>query len=165
MNTTADTKKFHFVPFLVSLSITLAIGIVASLFTRPQIAGWYSTLLKPSFNPPAWLFAPVWTAIYILIAIAAYLVWQRRDGSTNYLTARAVYFIQLILNFSWSIVFFGFHAILGALLIIILMWMSIFLNIRWFGKFNKTAGWLLLPYFLWVSFAALLNYNIYLLNR
>jgi benzodiazapine receptor len=165
MQTTAPSHNFKFIPFLVSLLIVLAIGAVAGLVTAPQIAGWYSTLVKPPYNPPAWLFAPVWSALYVLIAIAAYLVWQRRDNSTNYLTARAVYIIQLLLNFSWSIVFFGFHSIIGGLLIIILLWMMILLTIRWFGKFSKATGWLLLPYFLWVSFAAILNYSIYTLNR
>jgi translocator protein len=165
MSTNANTQKFQFVPFLISLLITLAIGVVAFLFTRPQIVGWYSTLSKPWFNPPSWVFAPVWTCIYILIALSAYLVWQRRDDSTNYLTARSVYIIQLILNFSWSIVFFGLHSILGGLLVVILLWACIVLNVRWFGKISKTAGLLLLPYFLWVSFATLLNFNIYLLNR
>jgi benzodiazapine receptor len=165
MSTLSGTKKFRIFPLLISLLITLFIGIVAALFTRPQIAGWYATLHKPSFDPPAWIFAPVWTIIYILIAIAAYLVWLRRDGSPNYLTARAVYIIQLILNFSWSIVFFGLHSIAGALLVIIALWIIIVLNIRWFGKFSKVAGWLLLPYFLWVSFATFLNFSIFLLNR
>jgi len=165
MKAVHEAQKFNFFPLLVSLLITLAIGFVASLVTRPQIAGWYSTLLKPSFNPPSWLFAPVWSTIYVLIAVAAYLVWQHRDGSTNYLTARAVYIIQLLLNFSWSIVFFGFHSITGGLLVIILLWMTILLNIRWFSKISKTASWLLLPYFLWVSFAAILNYGIFTLNR
>jgi len=165
MQPTAPTPKFKPVPLVISILITLAIGFVASLITRPQIAGWYGTLAKPSFNPPSWLFAPVWGCIYILNAIAAYLVWQQRDDPTNYLTARAVYIIQLALNFSWSIVFFGFHSIVGGLLIIILLWMTILLNIRWFGKFSKATGWLLLPYFLWVSFAAILNYSIYTLNR
>lgn len=165
MQTTARPPKFNFFPLVVSLLITLATGFVAALVTRPQIAGWYATLVKPTFNPPSWLFAPVWTAIYILIAIAAYLVWRHRDGSTNYLTARAVYVIQLALNFSWSIVFFGLHSITGGLLVIILLWMTILLNIRWFGKISKTASWLLMPYFLWVSFAAILNYSIFNLNR
>src|ERR1700733_10093783 len=165
MKSAHQAPKFSFFPLLVSLLITLAIGFAAALVTRPQIAGWYSTLVKPSYNPPAWLFAQVWTVIYVLIAVAAYLVWQQRDGSTNYLTARAVYIIQLALNFSWFVVFFGFHALVAALLIIILLWMMIVLNIRWFGKFSKTTGWLLLPYFLWVSFADILNYSPYALNR
>jgi benzodiazapine receptor len=165
MNASTSNPKFQLIPFLISLGIVLAIGIVASLVTTPQITGWYTTLQKPSFNPPNWLFAPVWTLIYLLIAVAAYLVWQRRDSSTNYLTTRALYILQLALNFSWSIVFFGLHSLVGGLLIILLLWMMIFLNIRWFGKFNKVAGWLLFPYFLWVSFAAILNFSIYWINR
>lgn len=161
----AVTRKFQFFPYLISLLITLAIGLVASVFTRPQIAGWYSTLHKPSFNPPPWLFAPVWTLIYILIATAAYTVWKLRSRRPAYKIARAIYFIQLLLNFSWSIVFFGLHQILGAFFIILLLWISIILNIHWFGKFSKMAGWLFYPYLLWVSFAALLNASIYFLNR
>lgn len=158
-------RKFSFPALAVSLLITLAIGFSASLVTRPQIIGWYSTLAKPSFTPPAWLFAPVWTIIYILIGISASLVWQKRDGSTNYLTARAVYIIQLAFNFSWSLVFFGFHSVIGGLLTIILLWMVILLNVRWFGKISKPAALLLAPYFIWVSFAAILNYAIFNLNH
>lgn len=158
-------KGFQPIPFIISLAITLAIGFVASLVTRPQIANWYATLQKPSFNPPAWLFAPVWTMLYILIASAAYLVWKRRNLIMGYSTAATIYAVQLLLNFSWSIVFFGLHQILGALIIIVLLWISIILNIAWFGKFNKIAAWLLVPYLLWVSFATLLNLNIYLLNH
>lgn len=164
MSTTASPKKFQFLPFLISLLITLAIGFGASLFTRPQISGWYSTLNKPSFNPPDWLFAPVWTTLYVMIAIAAYLVWKRRDNSRAYSVTVIIYTIQLALNFSWSIMFFGLHGTFPALIIILLLWISIILNIRWFHKFNHTAAWLLAPYLLWVSFAGLLNLSIYLLN-
>src|SRR3569833_524136 len=164
MSTTASTKKFQFRPFLISLAITLAIGFVASLFTRPQIAWWDRTLNKPSFNPPNWLFAPVWTLLYIMIAIAAYLVWKRRDNSRVYFITVIIYTIQLALNFSWSIIFFGLHGIFPALIIISMLWGSIILNIRWFNKFNQTAAWLLVPYLLWVTFAGLLNLSIYLLN-
>ncbi|MCO5948658.1 TspO/MBR family protein [Mucilaginibacter flavidus] len=160
----AASKKFQLFPFLISLVITLAIGFVASLFTRPQIAGWYSTLNKPTFNPPPWLFAPVWTVLYIMIAIAAYLVWQRRDSSKTYKIASSIYIVQLAFNFSWSMVFFGLHGILPALFVILLLWVSIILNIRWFKKYSKTAAWLLVPYLLWVSFASILNLSIYLLN-
>jgi tryptophan-rich sensory protein len=158
------SKKFQLFPFLTSLVITLAIGFVASLFTRPQIAGWYSTLNKPTFNPPPWLFAPVWTALYIMIAIAAYLVWQRRDSSKTYKITASIYVAQLAFNFLWSMVFFGLHGVLPALFIILLLWVSIILNIRWFKKYSKTAAWLLVPYLLWVSFASILNLSIYLLN-
>jgi benzodiazapine receptor len=164
MSSAVSLRKFQFFPFFISLLITLAIGFVASLVTRPQIPGWYSTLKKPSFNPPPWLFAPVWTVLYILIAIAAYLIWKHRSRKPVYRVTRTVYFIQLFLNFSWSIVFFGLHQILGALIIIILLWLSIGLTINWFSKFNKIAGWLLVPYLLWVSFAGVLNASIYFLN-
>jgi benzodiazapine receptor len=165
MTIAPETRKFQFLPFIISLAVTLFIGIVASLFTRPQINGWYSLLNKPVFTPPSWVFAPVWTCVYILIAVSAYLVWIRRDGSTDYLTARMVYIMQLALNFAWSIIFFGLHSLVGGLLVIILLWMMILLNIRWFGKLSKVASWLLMPYFLWVSYAAILNYSIFTLNR
>jgi benzodiazapine receptor len=164
MNAQTIKNRFQLFPLLISLAITLIIGFAASLFTRPQIAGWYAPLIKPSFNPPAWLFAPVWTTLYLLIAIAAYMVWKRRNGTTIYHSTVGIYFMQLLLNFLWSVVFFGLHQIFGALIIIVLLWISIILNIYWFHKFNKTAAWLLVPYLLWVSFAALLNLNIYLLN-
>lgn len=158
-------RKFQFFPFIISLAITLAIGFVASIFTRPEIDGWYATLKKPSFNPPNFAFPLAWTILYIMIAISAYLVWKQRSRALTYKTTAGIYFIQLLLNFSWSIVFFGMHQIFGALVIIGLLWISIIFNIRWFGKFSKTAAWLLVPYLLWVSFAALLNFSIYLLNR
>ena len=165
MNTIKLKTGFQTFPFIISLLITLTIGFVASIFTRPEIPGWYASLQKPSFNPPSWLFAPVWTTIYLLIAIAAYLVWKNRNATSTYKTTATIYFVQLLLNFSWSIIFFGMHQVFGALIIISLLWISIILNIFWFSKFNKTAAWLLAPYILWVSFAWLLNLNIYLLNR
>lgn len=165
MESLSRTGKFQFVPFMVSLLITLAIGIVASLFTTPQIPGWYATLQKPFFNPPNWLFAPVWTALYIMIATAAYLVWKRRDGTPLYTAAKQIYLLQLLFNFSWSIIFFGLHQVLAALVIIILLWLSIILTMFYFNHFSKTACWLLLPYLLWVSFASILNFSIEILNR
>ncbi|GAB3936088.1 TspO/MBR family protein [Mucilaginibacter myungsuensis] len=165
MKATLQQSKFQFVPFILSILITLAIGFVASKFTTPEIPTWYTTIQKPSFNPPNWLFGPVWTLLYIMIAISAYLVWKRRDGSELYSTARSVYIIQLALNFSWSIVFFGMHQILGALVVIVLLWVSIVATMYYFNKFSKVACWMLLPYLLWVSFATALNTAIYLLNR
>jgi len=158
-------RNFQALPFIISLVITLTIGFVASIFTRPEIDGWYATLKKPSFNPPDLAFPLAWTILYISIAIAAYLVWKQRNRSVAYRTTAGIYVIQLLLNFSWSIVFFGMHQVFGALVIIILLWISIIFNINWFGKFSKSAAWLLVPYILWVSFAGLLNLNIYLLNR
>lgn len=161
----AVSRKFQFFPFLISLLITLGIGFVASLVTRPEIAGWYSTLKKPAFNPPPQVFPWVWSVVYFLIATAAYLVWKHRSRKPAYIIARSVYIIQLALNFSWSIVFFGLHQILGALIVIALLWISILFNINWFNKYSKVAGWLLWPYLLWVTFAGVLNAAIYLLNK
>lgn len=157
--------KFKWLHLIISILITEGIAVTASIFTISQIPIWYVTLNKPSFNPPNWLFGPVWTILYILIAIAAYLVWQRRNGGELYKKARAAYIIQLILNFSWSAVFFGMHEVLGALVVIGLLWLSIIAIIYYFSKFNRVAAWLLVPYLLWVSFAGVLNLYIYLLNR
>lgn len=164
MATQTSKKGFQFFPFIISLLIPLAIGFTASLVTRPEIPGWYAALQKPSFNPPPWLFAPVWTGLYIMMAIAAYLVWAKRNRAAAFYTATSIYCIQLLLNFSWSIVFFGMHQVFWALIIIILLWVSIVLNMIWFHRFSKTASWLLVPYLLWVSFASVLNLYIYLLN-
>jgi benzodiazapine receptor len=165
MTTKATNNKFRFVPFVISLAITLIIGFTASLITRPEITGWYAGLEKPWFNPPPWIFAPVWTTLYVLIAIAAYLVWKHRENTVNYRITRNIYILQLLLNFSWSIVFFGMHQELGALIVIICLWISILANCIWFCRYSHTAAWLLIPYLLWVSFAGFLNLNIYLLNR
>ena len=165
MKTNITEPKFRPVALIVSLLITLSIGMVAAAFTRPEITGWYTTLKKPDFTPPNWLFPVAWTTLYILIGIAAYLVWQLRDGSRTYKTAVIIYTIQLALNFSWSIVFFGLHQILGALLIIISLLVTIILNIAWFGRFSGAAAWLLVPYILWVTFAMILNLSICVINK
>ncbi|OOQ60104.1 TspO/MBR family protein [Mucilaginibacter pedocola] len=163
--TTPKTTKFQPIPFVISLAITLAIGVVASLFTRPQIKSWYVTLNKPGFTPPNWAFPVAWTTLYILIATAAYLVWKRRDGSPQYRITVITYAAQLLLNFAWSIVFFGMHQISGGLVNIVLLLVLIILNMAWFGRFSKAAAWLLLPYLLWVSYATALNAFIYMMNK
>jgi benzodiazapine receptor len=157
-------RKFNPLALIISMVITVSIAVTASQFTISQIPVWYSKLNKPSFNPPNWLFGPVWSVLYLMIAVAAYLVWQRRNDGALYKTTRTVYFIQLALNFLWSATFFGMHQVLGALVVIALLWISIVATIYYFGKFSKTAAWLLVPYLLWVSFASVLNLYIYLLN-
>ncbi|MBB5395844.1 TspO/MBR family protein [Mucilaginibacter sp. AK015] len=165
MSTNPLHTRFRIFPLLVSVAITFGIGFVASLFTRPEITGWYAALKKPAFTPPNWLFPVAWTTLYLLIAIAAYLVWQRRDSTSTYKTTVVIYVTQLALNFSWSIVFFGMHHILAALFIIVALLVCIVLNIGWFARFSKTAAWLLVPYLMWVLFAALLNISISVLNK
>lgn len=164
MRTLTHQNKFQFLPFLISLLITLVIAAVASLVTVPQVHDWYTTLNKPSFNPPNQLFGPVWAVLYVMIAIAAYLVWRKRNNSGLYATARIIYFFQLLLNFSWSIMFFGLHQILLSTVIIVLLLISIVLTMYYFSRFSKLACWLLTPYLLWVCFATVLNFSIYLLN-
>jgi len=160
-----EKPDFKFLPFFTSMFITLGIGGVASYFTVPQIKTWYVYLHKPVFNPPNWLFGPVWTVLYIMIGIAAYMIWRRKYQAEKYSYARLIYFIQLAFNFCWSIVFFGMHQIFGALLIIVLLWVSILFNINAFIKISKSAALLLIPYLLWVSFAGVLNLFIFILNK
>lgn len=165
MNRAVSAKKFQFIPYLISLLITLAIGFVASIFTRPEIEGWYRTLKKPAFTPPDIAFPIAWTVLYILIATSAYLVWQKRNATRAFKTAVVIYALQLFFNFCWSIIFFGLHQILLGLIIIISLLVLIILNISWFNRFSKAAAWLLVPYLLWVGFAALLNLSIYIFNK
>ncbi|MGY4536671.1 benzodiazapine receptor [Mucilaginibacter sp. UYNi724] len=165
MKTNKTETRFRPFALIISLLITLSIGVVAAAFTRPEIAGWYTTLKKPDFTPPNWLFPVAWTLLYILIGIAAYLVWQLRDGSRTYKTAAIIYIFQLALNFSWSIVFFGMHETLGGLVVIIALLVTIILNISWFGRFSIAAAWLLVPYLLWIGYAMLLNLTICVINK
>jgi tryptophan-rich sensory protein len=152
--------------FIISVAIPLAVGAVSGFMTKESISGWYATLIKPSFNPPNYLFAPVWTALYILMGIAFFLVWRAHDQHYYHSKRQAIifYIIQLALNFSWSILFFYFQQPLWALADIILLWVMIFVTIMAFAKVSSWGAWLLVPYICWVSFATLLNFNIWELN-
>jgi len=140
-------------------------GFVGSVFTTPSIPGWYAGLVKPSFNPPNWIFAPVWTILYVLMGIAAYLVYDKGLRRKDVRKALAVFAGQLVLNALWSIVFFGAHLILGAAGVIVLLWAMILASIWLFSRISKAAAYLLVPYILWVSFATVLNISLYVLNR
>lgn len=126
---------------------------------------WYSTLNKPFFTPPSWLFGPAWTVLYVLMAISAVLIWRRGIKEKPVKEALKVFGIQLVLNLSWSPIFFGAKNILLALLVIVIMWIYIVKTIWAFGRIDKTAGYLLYPYLLWVSFATILNFSVWILNR
>lgn len=127
--------------------------------------GWYITLNKPIFTPPSWLFGPAWSVLYILMAVSFFLIWKRGLKKKHVKNALKLFAIQLILNLSWSPIFFGLKNISLALIVIIIMWVYILKTILAFGKINKTASYLLYPYIAWVSFAAVLNFSIWLLNR
>lgn len=146
----------------LSIILAVLIGALGSLFTTSSIETWYTTLTKPSFNPPSWLFAPVWTILYILMGISFWLIWKSHSPEKK--RAMGLFIVQLLLNGIWSPVFFGAHAIGGALALIVLLWAAIVLTILIFKKISKPAAWLLVPYILWVSFATVLNFAIWRLN-
>ena len=151
--------------WIVSILIAQLAGVVGSFFTMPSVAGWYQTINKPSWNPPGWLFGPVWISLYTLMGIAAYLVWQKRDLGQAVKSALIVYGIQLALNSLWSILFFGLKNPGLALAEILVLLAMIVVTMILFYKIRPVTLWLLLPYVLWVSFASFLNYTIWSLNR
>jgi translocator protein len=148
----------------ISILIPLLVGAIAGYFTTAGVNGWYAVANKPWFNPPNWIFAPVWTTLYVLMGIALFLVWRAEADKTIKQTAIILFVVQLTLNFFWSIIFFKLQQPGWAFAEIILMWIMILLTILWFGKISSTAAWLLVPYICWVSFASVLNYSIWRLN-
>ena len=148
-----------------AVAICLVAGFIGSIFTTPAIPTWYAGLNKPSFNPPNWIFAPVWTTLFILMGIAVFLVWEKRGESKLAQYGIYLFGLQLAMNTLWSILFFGMQSPLAALFDIAVLWVLILACIITFWKVAKLAGWLMLPYILWVSFASILNAYIVLLNR
>ncbi len=158
-------NKFINIPKLIlSIGVCLGAGILGSFFTVNSIPTWYTALNKPVFSPPNWVFAPVWTILYILMGISLYLVISNKEKGKSKKWAVQVFAVQLILNALWSIIFFGLKNPALAFLEILVLWASIFLTIKVFFNINKLAGKLLIPYLAWVSFATLLNLSIVLLN-
>lgn len=140
------------------------VGIAATPFTLSTISTWYQTLQKPPFSPPNWIFGPVWTILYFLMGVAAYLVWIKGLEKRAVKTALSIFIAQLVFNFFWSILFFGLHSPLLALIDILILWILILITIIKFHKISKIASYLLIPYILWVTFATILNLSIVLLN-
>jgi translocator protein len=153
-------KIKNIIKFIISITIPLLAGFIGSYFTTPAITGWYSELIKPDLNPPNWIFAPVWTALYILMGISFFLIWKK---GKHYLEM-SVFGVQIILNTTWSIFFFGFQRLDIAFVNIVLLWIMIFLTMLLFSRISKIAMYLLIPYILWVSFAGYLNFTIWILN-
>ncbi len=152
------------VEVVVSIVVCQGAGLIGSLATFPSIPTWYASLDKPPFNPPNWVFGPVWTTLYTLMGIAAFLVWRKGIRDRQVKIALAIFVVQLVLNVLWSVVFFGLHALLGGFIIILVLWVAILLSIITFFRLSKAAGALLIPYILWVSFATLLNFSLWRLN-
>jgi translocator protein len=157
------SKLNSFWKLVIAIIISEGIGLVGSVFTAPAIPGWYKTLARPEIAPPNWVFAPVWTTLFLLMGIALWLVWKKSE-QVNIKPAVWVYALQLVLNLGWSILFFGLHNPGLAFLEIIVLWFAILLTIIRFAKVSKLAAWLLVPYILWVSFASYLNFSLWQLN-
>jgi len=154
----------NFFKLLVSLILPIGLGSLAGIFTTKEIAGWYAFLNKPSFNPPSYLFGPVWTALYILMGVSMFIIWNTPKTELRQ-KALAIFGIQLFFNFWWSILFFSFHTVFLSVIDILLMWTLIIYMISLFKRIKPVAAYLQIPYLLWVSFATVLNISIWYLNR
>ena len=180
-------KYNNLLKFLTSIIICELAGVVGSIFTTSQIRFWYNGLNKPSFNPPNWIFGPVWTTLFVLMGISLYLVWIKNwepknkivlknrkpwnkwsrkllSGSWQKANIISIFATQLVLNILWSIIFFGAHSAGVAFFELLMLWFAIIFTIINFYRVSKAAAWLLLPYLLWVSFAGVLNYFLWVLN-
>lgn len=145
---------------IVALVLTFGAAYVGSRFPVDE---WYSALAKPSWNPPNWLFGPVWSVLYLLMAISVWLVW-RKEGLLGAIVPLIIFLLQLVLNAAWSWIFFGLHELGYAFVEIVALWVAIVVNIILFWRINPISGILLLPYLAWVTFASVLNYTIWRLN-
>lgn len=139
-------------------------GASGAIFTSPAISGWYATIQKPPFNPPNWIFAPVWTFLFFLMGISLYLILEKNLKERIVKNALMIFIGQFILNIGWSVLFFGLKRPFESFLEIIFLWLAILMMIIQFNKIDKKAAFLMIPYLLWVSFAAFLNLSIWILN-
>ena len=156
--------KVKWVPLISAVILCFAAGAIGSFFTTPAIPTWYASLNKPFFNPPNFLFGPVWSTLYLMMGISLYIVWQKKEKEGIKKKGLIYFYVQLFLNTIWSIVFFGLQSPFLAFLIILGMWITILITIKYFYQISKVASLLLIPYILWVSFAMVLNFFIMILN-
>lgn len=158
-------SRGQFFKFIIAIIISELAGVIGSIFNISSVPGWYAALQKPAFNPPAWVFAPVWTILYALMGVAAFFLWRNGWEKRRVKIALGVFGVQLFLNAAWSIIFFGLHSPGWAFVEIVFLWLATFSTIVVFFKISRPAAYLLVPYILWVSFAAYLNFSIWQLNR
>ena len=149
---------------IISIIICEGVGFVAGIATSKSIGEWYQFLNKPSFNPPNWIFGPVWTILYLMMGISLFLIWKEGLDISGVKFAIIFFIIHLLINALWSFVFFRWHSPGFAFIVIIVLWLMILISIVLFNKINPTASLLLIPYLLWVSFASVLNFSIWKLN-
>jgi len=157
------TQRRRYIGLIIFIAVCLGAGGLGAIATTPEIEGWYKTIAKPSWTPPDYVFGPVWTTLYIMMAIAAWLIWKPA-GFKAVAVPLVLFAIQLVLNVIWSLIFFGYHQPGWAFFEIILLWIAILATMIWFFKRSVVAGSLLAPYLVWVSFAAALNFAIWQLN-
>ncbi len=158
------TKRIDTMKLVLSIVLPQLVGILSSLASVSGTREWYSTLVKPSFTPPSWVFGPAWTLLYFMMGISLYLVWRKGLSHAGAKVALVLFLIQLGLNAVWSPLFFGMHAPGLALIDILFLWCAIAVTVYLFFAQSRTAGALLLPYWAWVSFATVLNYSFWNLN-
>lgn len=152
-------------PVVIGVLICLAAGLLGSMVTMPAVESmWFIDLNKPVFQPPNWLFAPVWTILYILMGVAAGIVYVEGKNKMEGKTALILFAVQLVLNILWSFMFFGVHTLLGASVNIVLLWGTLLATIIYFFKLNRAAGWMMIPYILWVTFATILTITLFVMN-
>ncbi len=149
----------------VWIMISYLPGIVGSLYTSPNIPTWYATLKLPVFTPPGWFIGTVWTVLYFLMGISAYLIWEKGLGNNAVKFALMIFLVQLVLNGLWSYLFFGQHLISIGLFEIFVLWFFVLWTTVLFFPLSAAAGWLLIPYLLWAGFASVINFSVWLLNR
>jgi translocator protein len=160
-----NISKTKNVPALIGFIILAQLaGVIGSVFTSGSVDTWYPALNKPSFTPPSWLFGPVWITLFTLMGISAYLIWRKGWANPQVKSSLRIFFFQLILNALWSILFFGLHWLSWAFVEIAALWLLILLMILKFRKISPAAGYLQIPYLLWVTFAGILNLSIWILN-
>jgi benzodiazapine receptor len=159
-------KAISVLKLLLAIGVSFSASFIGSVATfSGNSFTWYDSLKKPVFTPPGWVFGPVWTLLYLMMGIAAFLVWQKGVSNSRVRVGLACFMVQLVFNAAWSIIFFGFHSAGLALLDIVFLWLAIIATVVSFWRVDIIAAGLLLPYIFWVSFAAILNAGIYLLNR
>lgn len=148
----------------IAIAVSQGAGLLGSLFTFEAIPTWYATLTRPALSPPNWVFGPVWTTLFFLMGISAFLVWQKGLKRKDVRIALGIFLVQLVLNTLWSIIFFGWQHLGLACIEITLLWLAILFTIKSFWSISKPAAWLLIPYLLWVSFASYLTFAFWMLN-
>lgn len=155
----------RFYKFWLAVIICQGAGVFGSLFSEPKIDPWYANLTRPSYAPPDWVFAPVWITLFLLMGIALYLVWLRCPGNDRVRQACGLFLVHLLANIAWTAIFFGMQQMGWALIEIIFLIGMIATVTVWFWRIDRRAGYLMIPYLLWVCFAAVLNYGFWQLNR